>query len=247
MFHSIPVIPTQFDAEIAEIYLPFFSLLQPLWTKAIVFQPFHTNQGDFLTKLRNMKPEERVHRLNKMLIAFPRCLVIVMEFGPEPHRRKLARVCITSNHSQMSTWRLLQTTKYSVRRNTRERVIHFDSDYNMGAKLFNRHLITVGKQVETAVAQLNRVLSLPQPTSPVVRTRFTAEIPESHIPVYELNVLYSDTKLIWSDTLGKVDPMCNAQPRADFEGPLWTFDSAPWTSCDSSERYIPICSDAQTK
>ncbi|VDL58977.1 unnamed protein product [Hymenolepis diminuta] len=109
-----------------------------------------------------------------------------------------------------------------------------------GAKLFNRHLRTVGKQVETAVAQLNRVLSLPQPTSPVVRTRFTAEIPESHIPMYEVNVLYGDTKVVWSDTLGKVDPICNTQQRADFEGPLWTFESVPWTSCNSSERYIPI-------
>ncbi|VDN96956.1 unnamed protein product [Rodentolepis nana] len=166
MFHSIPVIPTEFDAVIAEVYLPFFYLLQPLWTEAVVFQSFHTNQVDFLRKLRNINLEERIRRLNK------------------------------------------------------------------GAKLFNRHLRTVGKQVETAVAQLNRVLFLPQPTSPVIRTRFTAEIPGSYIPIYELNAISNDRKLVSSDALGEVVPICNAQPRADFEGPLWVFDSTPWTSCD---------------
>ncbi|KAM7533198.1 hypothetical protein Aperf_G00000127425 [Anoplocephala perfoliata] len=168
MFHSIPVIPTPFEAEIAEIYLPFFHLLRSLWTGAIVFQPFE-DAIKFLANLEKMTPAERTQRLDK------------------------------------------------------------------GSKLFNRHLRTVGKQVETAVAQLNKALSLPQPAAPVVRTNFISEIPETSIRIYELNAIYNNTKSIVSDISGGIGSTCSTFLQTDFEGPLWTFNSTPWTPCNSSD------------
>ncbi|KAL5968944.1 Exostosin-like 3, partial [Taenia solium] len=166
-YRSIPVIPTKYEAVEAEKYLPFFRLLESLWSKAIVFQSF-TNAYDFVSKLKKMPSEERVMRLDKI------------------------------------------------------------------SKLFSRHLETVGKQVETAVATLNKALSLPQPAVPSVQTHLVAKIPRTQVRVYTLNGDYHENKSIMSSNLPQTEPLCKSPMRTDFEGPLWTFDKTPWTMCSEA-------------
>lgn len=178
-YRSIPVIPTKYKAVEAEKYLPFFSLLESLWSKAIVFQPF-TNANDFVSKLKGMSAEERVMRLDKI------------------------------------------------------------------SKLFNRHLETVGKQVETAVAILNKALLLPQPAAPTTKTRFVTAIPGTQVRVYTLNTDEVVSKPIMVSDAMQVKPLCNSPVRADFEGPLWTFDKTPWTICDGSVSNKPSATDKFT-
>lgn len=84
MFHSIPVIPTAFESRIAETYLPFFYLLRPLWTGAIVFQPF-TNAEDFVGNLEKITLAERTQRLDKVSKA---------EFDTQANKRFEARIRI---------------------------------------------------------------------------------------------------------------------------------------------------------
>ncbi|VDM16476.1 unnamed protein product [Hydatigera taeniaeformis] len=166
-YRSIPVIPTKYEPAQVEKYLPFFSLLESLWSKAIVYLPF-TSAQNFVSKLNEISKQERIMRLDKI------------------------------------------------------------------SKLFNRHLETVGKQVETAVATLNKALLLPQPAVPTVRTRLVAEIPRTQVRVYTLDEGYNESKSIVGSNLAQTEPLCNTSMRVDFEGPLWTFDKTPWTMCHKS-------------
>lgn len=88
--------------------------------------------------------------------------------------------------------------------------------------------------METAVAALNKALSLPQPAVPTVQTRLVTEIPGSRVRVYTLNTDYNDSKAIVGSDLVQAEPVCNVPMRADFEGPLWHFDKTPWTMCSES-------------
>ncbi|VDD75253.1 unnamed protein product [Mesocestoides corti] len=167
-FHSIPLIPTHYVKENAEKVLPFFGLLESLWSRAIVFQPF-INASDF------------VHRL--------------ME--------------IFSN----------------------EGVVLMDK----GAKLFNRHLATVGKQVETAVAALNRALSFPQPALPVVKTYQTGRIQDTRVHIYEVYDYPKESKSFMPSGLVQPNEECDPPSDDAFEGPLWTLETSPWQRCKASE------------
>uniref|UniRef100_A0A5K3F562 Glyco_transf_64 domain-containing protein n=1 Tax=Mesocestoides corti TaxID=53468 RepID=A0A5K3F562_MESCO len=168
-FHSIPLIPTHYVKENAEKVLPFFGLLESLWSRAIVFQPF-INASDF------------VHRL--------------ME--------------IFSN----------------------EGVVLMDK----GAKLFNRHLATVGKQVETAVAALNRALSFPQPALPVVKTYQTGRIQDTRVHIYEVYDYPKESKSFMPSGLVQPNEECDPPSDDAFEGPLWTLETSPWQRCKASEE-----------
>ena len=64
-YRSIPVIPTNYDESEVKKYLPFFNLLQLLWSKAIFFQPYETPR-EFIEKLYAMSSVERVMRLDKV-------------------------------------------------------------------------------------------------------------------------------------------------------------------------------------
>ena len=68
-YHSIPVIPTNYEEGKVEKYLPFFHFLENLWSKAVIFLPYK-NPQDFIDKLEAMPTTERIMRLDKVEFSF---------------------------------------------------------------------------------------------------------------------------------------------------------------------------------